>query len=135
MKMHIRFSRENMLVRLTAVWKYVFRLPSFAVSLSLTLIIIFIFMSIFILAGIGQFLMIDFQAFLFWGMSLLTFVSFRLLLITSLHVFLGRPVRALLLTLKVLHLQDQLQDSLPFILDYHSSAVFYPVILNVYLLV
>ena len=47
MKMYIRFSRENKHVRLTAVWKYVFRLLTFAVSLSLTLIIIFILMSIF----------------------------------------------------------------------------------------
>ena len=40
-------------------------------------------------------------------MSLLTFLSFRLLLITSFHVFLGRPLGKLSLTLKVLHLLGQ----------------------------
>ena len=59
------------------------------------------------LAWVGRFLMKDFQAFLFVARSLLAFLSFRSLVITSFHVFLGRPLGKLLLIWKVLHLLDQ----------------------------
>ena len=47
------------------------------------------------------------QAFLSLAMSFLTFLSFRSLLITSLHVFLGCPLGEQLLTLKIVQLLDQ----------------------------
>lgn len=56
----------------------------------------------------------DVQAFLSLASSLLTPLSFGSLLITLLHVFLGRPLGKLSQTLKVQHLLDQ---ALPFFLD------------------
>ena len=47
------------------------------------------------------------QAFLSLVMSFLTFLSFRSLLITSFHVFFGRPLGKLLLILKIIQLLDQ----------------------------
>ena len=64
------------------------------------------------LAWVGWFLMKDFQVFLSLAMSLLTFLSFRSLLITSFYVFLGRPLGKLLLTSKVLHLLDEALSSI-----------------------
>ena len=48
-----------------------------------------------------------FQAFRSLARSLLTFLSLRSFLFTSFHVFLGRPLMKLPLTLKVLHLLGQ----------------------------
>ena len=49
----------------------------------------------------------DFQAFLSLSGSLLTFFSFGSPLITSIYVFLGRPLWKLPLTLNVLYILDQ----------------------------
>ena len=64
------------------------------------------------LAWIGQFLMKDFQAFLSLAMTLLTFLSFRSLLITLFHVFLGHSLGKLPITLKFLHLLDETHSSI-----------------------
>ena len=66
----------------------------------------------FMLPWVGQFLMKDFQTFLPLIMFLLTFLSFKSLLMTSFHVFLGRPLP---LTLKVPHLLDQAFSSILYI--------------------
>ena len=66
----------------------------------------------FMLPWVGQFLMKDFQTFLPLIMFLLTFLSFKSLLMTSFHVFLGRPLP---LTLKVSHLLDQAFSSILYI--------------------
>ena len=66
----------------------------------------------FMLPWVGQFLMKDFQTFLPLIMFLLTFLSFKSLLMTSFHVFLGRPLP---LTLKVPHLLDQVFSSILYI--------------------
>ena len=60
------------------------------------------------LHGLHGFLQKKFQAFL----SLLTFLSFRSILIIWFHVFLGRSLRKLLVTLKVLHLDQALSSIL-----------------------
>ena len=65
-----------------------------------------------LLAWVGRFLMKDFQVFLSLAMSVLTFLSFRSLLITSFYVFLGRPLGKLLPTSKVLHLLDEALSSI-----------------------
>ena len=57
-------------------------------------------------AWIGQFLVNDIQAFLSLARSMLTFLPFRSLLITSFHVFLGRPLGKLPLIFRVLHKPD-----------------------------
>ena len=54
----------------------------------------------------------DFQSFLSLVMSLLTFLSFISFLITSFHILLGHSLEKLLLTLKVLHLEDQALSSI-----------------------
>ena len=66
----------------------------------------------FMLPWVGQFLMKDFQAFLPLIMFLLPFLSFKSFLMTSFHVFLGRPLP---LTLKVPHLLDQALSSILYI--------------------
>ena len=53
-----------------------------------------------------------FQAFRSLPRSLLTFLSLRSFLFTSFHVFLGRPLMKLPLTLKVLHLLGQALSSI-----------------------
>ena len=73
----------------------------------------------FMLPWVGQFLMKDFQAFLLLIMFLLTFLSFKSLLMTSFHVFLGRPLEKLPLTLKVPHLLDQALSSILYIWPNH----------------
>ena len=60
----------------------------------------------------GLFLINDFQICLSLVSSLLTFFSFLTFLITSIHVFLCRPLYKLLPTLKVLHLLDQTLSSI-----------------------
>ena len=64
------------------------------------------------LAWVGQFLMKDFQAFLSFARSLLTFLSFRSLLITLLDVFLGRSLGTLTLTLKAFHALNRVFSSI-----------------------
>ena len=62
-----------------------------------------------------------FQIFLSLAMSLLTFLSFSSLLITSFHVFFGLPLEKLPLTLKVLHLLDQVLSSILSRYSNHSN--------------
>ena len=54
----------------------------------------------------------DFQVFLSSVGSFLTFLSLRLFLVTSLHVFLDCPLGKVTKTLKVVHLLDQARSSL-----------------------
>ena len=70
-----------------------------------------------------RFLMKDFQAFLSLGRSFLTFLSFRSLLNTSFHVFVGCPLRKLPLTLKVLHVLDKAFSSIPSRWPNHCSLL------------
>ena len=64
------------------------------------------------LAWVRWFLMKDVQAFLSLDRSLMTFISFRSLLIASFHVLLGCPLVKLPLTLKVLNLLDEALSSI-----------------------
>ena len=63
-------------------------------------------------AWVGRFHANDLQAFLLSAKSLVTFVSFTSLLITSFHVFLGRPMGKLIQTLMFLQLLDQALSSI-----------------------
>ena len=56
-------------------------------------------------------------------MSLLTFLSFRSLLITLFHSFLGRPLTKLLVTLMFPHLLDQTLSSIPARWPNHCSLL------------
>ena len=62
-----------------------------------------IWFNFYMLALVGQFLIKDFQAFLSSGMSLMTFLFLRSLLITLFHVFFGCALDEQLLTLRVLN--------------------------------
>ena len=61
----------------------------------------------FKLSLIGRFLMKEFEAFLPLKMSLLIFLSFRLLLLAPFHVSRGCPLEKLPLSLKFLHLLNR----------------------------
>ena len=76
----------------------------------LSFIISLLCLSCLMVAWIGRFLMKDFHTFLSLAMSLLTFLSFRSLLITSFQIFLGHPLWKL--PLKILHLLNQALSSI-----------------------
>lgn len=74
-------------------------------------------------ACVERFLIKDLLAFLSLVMSWLTFLSFISLLIAPFHVFFGRPLRKLPLTLKVLYLVDQAFSSILFRWPNHCSLL------------
>ena len=77
------------------------------------IIIVFVLMSVFhACMSLTVSYKKDFQSFLSLVMSLLTFLSFISFLITSFHILFGRSLEKLLLTLKVLHLEDQALSSI-----------------------
>lgn len=73
----------------------------------LIIIIIFVLTSVFHICIGWKSRTKEFRAFLSLATSLQTSLSFRPLLITSFHVFLGYPLGKLPLTLEVLQLTDQ----------------------------